>query len=408
MNAPPAARRCGTGCWARPKHRAGSARPAGPAGRHRSAVPVAAGIPRLGQRVLRRRRAGRHAELEGAAVRLAGRRQRDHGGQAAGRDVGDGPVGPAVRVQLLEHAGAAGADGRCGGGAAVCRGAPYQWPGCGSAGGLRPGADARGGVDVPVQQPRRPPGAAAGGRRLLRGAGVAERTLHPLDRAVRHRNRLRLPGQAAAGIPGAAGAGPGGSRRDAGKLLEAAARSSRRAGRRRGLGWVVRGTGQPVARGLAALHRRFHRQQPVGVGAGLQRSGPRPGRRRQPDQRFRRTRRWRWPWRFDVRRQCRHHPDVRRVDGHRDLLAAAGRADRPDRRTVVHPACAAHQPQPGGPAAVGWLDGGDGRGVQLHEGHHAPLLHDRPGPRRGRGGWRSRWPNSGAAGSTRPAGSGWA
>ena len=92
-------------------------------------------------------------------------------------------------------------------------------------------------------------------------------------------------------------------------------------------------------------------------------------------------RRWRWPRRFDVRRQCRHHPDVRRVDGHRDLLAAAGRAHRPDRRTVVHPACTAHQPHPGGPAAVGWLDGGDGRGVQLYEGHHAPLLHDRPGSR---------------------------
>ena len=43
-------------------------------------------------------------------------------------------------------------------------------------------------------------------------------------------------------------------------------------------------------------------------------------------------------------------------------------------------------PHPGGPAAVGWLDGGDDRGVQLHEGHHAPLLHDRPGSRRCRRG----------------------
>ena len=38
------------------------------------------------------------------------------------------------------------------------------------------GADARGGADVPVQQPRRTAGAAAGGRRLLRAAGAARRT----------------------------------------------------------------------------------------------------------------------------------------------------------------------------------------------------------------------------------------
>ena len=77
----------------------------------------------------------------------------------------------------------------------------------------------------------------------------------------------------------------------------------------------------------------------------------------------------------------RHHPAVRSVDGHRDLLVAARRADRSGRRAVVHPTRTAHRPHPRRAAAVGRLAGGHGAGVQLHEGHHASLLHRRPGPR---------------------------
>ena len=37
------------------------------------------------------------------------------------------------------------------------------------------------------------------------------------------------------------------------------------------VGGLVRRAGQPVARRLAALHRRLHRQQPAAAGVGLQR-----------------------------------------------------------------------------------------------------------------------------------------
>ena len=79
----------------------GAARAARAPGRHRRALPVGAGFARLGQQLLRGRRAGRHAGLEGLAVRIAGRRQRHHGGQAARRAVGDGVVRQAVRLQRL-------------------------------------------------------------------------------------------------------------------------------------------------------------------------------------------------------------------------------------------------------------------------------------------------------------------
>ena len=52
-----------------------------------------------------------------------------------------------------------------------------------------------------------------------------------------------------------------------------------------------------------------------------------------------------------------HRPVVRPVDGYRGVLAAAGRADRPGRRTVVHPA---HAREPTGSVplcccgAAGW------------------------------------------------------
>ena len=153
----------------------GNARAAGSAGRHRRALPVGARLVGLGQRLLRRRGAGRHAGPEGVAVRVARRRQRHHRRQAARRAVGNGAVRQAVRLQRVHDAVAAGADGRRRGRPAVRRGAAGQRRRrrpdrrCGA------GADAGGGADVPVQQPRRAAGSADGGRRVLRGARDRDR-----------------------------------------------------------------------------------------------------------------------------------------------------------------------------------------------------------------------------------------
>ena len=107
----------------------GAAGAAGPAARHGRALPVGARGLRVRQQLLRRSRAGRHPELEGMVLRLARRVQLHHGRQAARLAVGDGPVGPPVRLQQLEHACAAGprrgGDGR----AAVRDGAAVVRPG---------------------------------------------------------------------------------------------------------------------------------------------------------------------------------------------------------------------------------------------------------------------------------------
>ena len=55
---------------------------------HRAAVPVGPVRVGLRQQLLRRRRAGRLAELEGLVLRLAGLGQLDHRRQAAGRRCG--------------------------------------------------------------------------------------------------------------------------------------------------------------------------------------------------------------------------------------------------------------------------------------------------------------------------------
>ena len=148
----------------------GPARTAGAARRHRAAVPVGPRRVRLREQLLRRRGAGRHAELEGVAVRFAGLRQRDHRRQATRRVLGDGAVRADLRLQLVEHAGAGRAGRRRLGRPALRGGAPLvragRWPV------RRRGAraDPGGRADVPVQQPGRDPGAAARRGRLLRGA----------------------------------------------------------------------------------------------------------------------------------------------------------------------------------------------------------------------------------------------
>ena len=92
---------------------------------------------------------------------------------------------------------------------------------------------------------------------------------------------------------------------------------------------------------------------------------------------------WRRPWRRRsqplLRWRSGYRPAVRSVDGYRSVLAAAGRADRVGRRTVVHPEHGSHRPRPRRPAAVGRLAAGDRRRVQLHGRHHSPVLHRRAG-----------------------------
>ena len=73
------------------------------------------------------------------------------------------------------------------------------------------------------------------------------------------------------------------------------------------------------------VHRRLDDELAAGAGAGLQRPGPHPRRERQ--------RRWRWlrGRQQRVRRRGRHPAAVHRRAGPRDLLAAAGGADRAGR-----------------------------------------------------------------------------
>ena len=78
-----------------------------------------------------------------------------------------------------------------------------------------------------------------------------------------------------------------------------------------------------------------------------------------------------------------------------DQLAAARRADLAGRDGLGVAAGGADRPDPGRGAAVGRLGAGHRAGVQLHERHHPPVLHGRAGARhrragrhRGDGSWR--------------------
>ena len=130
--------------------------------------------------------------------------------------------------------------------------------------------DARRGVDVPVQQPRRGDGAADDGGGLLHGAraGTCEREM---DRAGRSRPRLRVPGQDARGLDGDAGDRPGLPGRGADPAAPATAAAARLAGGLPGVGGLVRRAHAAVAGIVAAVHRGLDGQQLHEPGAGLQR-----------------------------------------------------------------------------------------------------------------------------------------
>ena len=108
------------------------------------------------------------------------------------------------------------------------------------------------------------------------------------------------------------------------RLLQLLGRA-RRDGR---LGRLVRRAGRAVARRLAALHRRLDDELAAGAGPGLQRPRPDPRRERQ--------RRRRWRRGGGEQPASAAPPGITRLFtdelGLRDLLAAAGGADRPGRR----------------------------------------------------------------------------
>ncbi len=288
------------------------------------AVPVEPQRVRVREQFLRRGHPGGLAELEGAAVRLAGRRERDHGRQATGVAVGVGTIRADLRVLVLVGAGAAGTGRRGRGRAARRDGAAHRRGRRGPARRRRVRPHPGGGTDVPVQQSGRAARAAAGRCRLRDGAGPRAGEL-----ALAHRGRdlprVRVPHQARAGVPDRAGPGAGLPDRRADGTSPPAAAPAGRTRRDHRVRRMVRGPGRPVAGRFASLHRRVDEQQPLAARARLQRS--------RTDLRCHRRLRLRWRrwWRDGrfVRWADRHHPAVRRADGRGDLLAAARRAPTP-------------------------------------------------------------------------------
>ena len=143
--------------------------------RHRGALPLGPRRVGLGEHVLLGRGAGRHEELEGVLLRLARRRQLDHGRQVAGLPLGDGALGPHLRRELVEHPRAAGARRRRRGRRALRDGAPLVLAGRRAARGPGARGDAGRGADVPVQQPRRAARAVAHRRGVRADPGARAR-----------------------------------------------------------------------------------------------------------------------------------------------------------------------------------------------------------------------------------------
>ena len=224
----------------------------------------------LREQLLRGRRAGGDEELEGDVLRLARLVELHHGGQAARVAVGDGDVRADLRLRQLEHAGAAGAGGRRGGGAAVRRDQALvrggRRPAGGSAAGDHPGR----GADVPLQQPRRAARVPARRERVLpdprdRASG------HQVGDRGRNDDRPGVPREDDAGVPRAAGVRAGLPRgRPHGVAPAPRATARRRAGDRRQLR-LVGGDRGAVAGELASDDRRLARQQHLQPDLRLQR-----------------------------------------------------------------------------------------------------------------------------------------
>ncbi len=271
---------------------------------------------------------------------------------------------------------------------------------------LRPGPDARGGPDVPVQQPRRHADPSWCWRPTLtpRAIEKAGWTWLAVAGAV---IGLAFLSQDAAGIRDCAGPGTGLSLGGA-----------RRVGRRLPAPWaaaagivVVAGSyvaALPADPGLrTAVHGRLERPTAswnspsattawagfTGAGGGARPAGL---RRRCHGRIQRRTCRW---FRRCGRERLgfggsrRDPPHVRHQFRRRGVLAAAGGPDPAGRRAVVHPARARDVPNPCGAPALGRLAGAHSRHLQLHERHRPPVLCGGAGPG-DRGAGRHRFPGT--------------
>ena len=195
-------------------------------------------------------------QLEGVLLRLVRRGQRHHRGQDPGVAVGHGAVRAGLRAELLERAGAPGAGRRGLRGRPVRHGETLVRPGRRAAGRRGARADPGGRADVPVQQPGRAAGPAADRGGLRRDAGHRVRP-DPVAGSGRRADRLRLPGQDAAGVPGPAAvrAGLPGGRAAAARPAGPAAAGRRRRGG--GCGRLVGGRGDAHPGGRPALRGRL-------------------------------------------------------------------------------------------------------------------------------------------------------
>ena len=245
----------------------------------------------MGQQLLRRRRPGRHQELEGLLLRLVRRLQLHHRGQATGLAVGHGDLGPDLRGQLVEHPGAPGPRGRGHRRPPLRHRAAVVHPGSGPAGRGGGGPDPGGHPDVPLQQSRRPAHPAAdrwpptppsGPSRTAAAAGwcwpgpsIGFGFITKMLQAI-----ILIPVLALVYLL----AGPPKLGR---RIVQVRLRRRGHGGGRR----LVGGGGPADPGGRPALHRWLHRQQPPQPHLRLQRF--RSAHRQRGGQRRGRLRRWR-------------------------------------------------------------------------------------------------------------------
>ena len=247
----------------------------------RRAVPVESLGQWLRKRLLCRCRTGRLAELVGLVLRISGRTQFHHRRQTARLAVGDRIVGAPVRDEQLV---CAGASGRHGGGfccPAVLHGSPrirrYLSRRSGRSAGRRgAGMYSGGGVDLPVQQPRRTAGAVDAGGGVLPDACRLDGVM-AMAGVGGCGDRFRVPHQDAAGVSGVARFRACLPALGAYHVATADPSSGGRDGRACRRCRLVGVDGAVGAGVREALYRRFDRQHRAGSGFGLQRVKPHHG-----------------------------------------------------------------------------------------------------------------------------------
>src|ERR1700733_6052507 len=171
-----------------------------------------------------------------------------------------------------------------------------------------------------------------------------------------HDDRVCLPGEDDAGIPGAAGVRArvrGGGAYD---LAQTPLADTFGSSRDRDELRLVGSDRGPLAGLLAADDRRLARQQYLQPDLWLQRSGT-DLRCRRPRRRGRRRSELQWSYRTAAA--------VRERDGRAGLLALAGGRAGADRGPVAESSRTTYRPHPCGTAAVGRVATGERRGVQL-------------------------------------------